>query len=175
MDTLDYMYRLVVGNFQNISFLVLIFILFKDRDQLKIMWDKIAYFIGFMVVLSLVRLCVMDQAIPQGFNRLSLSTFLWVGLEDVFFVMIPIYIARFCKTKFLKFAVWAFSTVLFASGHIYQGLTAVAITALYPYFISRKYILKTSLATVMICHFVYDCFTFLTVKANKVLHLLHYF
>jgi hypothetical protein len=54
MDTLDYMYRLVVGNFQNISFLVLIFILFKDRDQLKIMWDKIAYFIGFMVVLCLV-------------------------------------------------------------------------------------------------------------------------
>jgi hypothetical protein len=180
MEYLEYVYRLIVGNFQLIAGITLVFMLFKDREQLKIKWDKMSVFVGLMVFVSLVRLCLIDfqvyeegiSKIPQGFNRLRLHKFLWVGLEDVFFVMIPIYITNFCKTKILRFAIWSLFTAMFALGHSYQGVSAIFITGLYPYFISRYFTLKTSLATVMACHFIYDCFTFLTVKISRILPYL---
>jgi hypothetical protein len=173
IEYFNYFYELVVGNFQLIGLAVLLFMLFKDRQQLKIKWDKLSYFVGFMVFVSLIRMCISDMspsnASPVGFNRLSLYHFLFVGLEDAFFVMIPLYITRFCKTRVLKFAIWIMFSAFFALGHGYQGISAIFLTALYPYFISRYYILRTNLATVMACHFVYDCITFLTVKLSKLL------
>lgn len=150
------------------SVIAIIYAFFKDRGQLEIKWDAIAKFTGFMVILSMYRLCIFDQVLNINTLPMKMSNFLLVFLEDAFFVMIPYYITKKVKNKLINYTIWAIFSVLFASGHVYQGLFVATITGFYPYFISRKYALKTSFITVMACHFMYDCFTFLTLKLAKI-------
>lgn len=153
----------------------MLYAFFKDRQQLKMSWDGIAKFTGFMALLTMYRLCMFDQFINiEEFHRfpMKMYNFLTVFLEDAFFVMIPYYLTKNRTNKIFKFIVWLGFSALFASGHVYQGLLVAAITGIYPYYISRKYALKTSFITVMACHFMYDCITFVTVKFAKILHYL---
>jgi hypothetical protein len=178
MEYLDYFYYYVIGNFQIIGFAVLIYMFFFDEKKLKVDFNVVAKFVGFMVLITFIRVGLLD--IPEvsnafankGLSRTSFYRFLFVGLEDLFFVMIPLYLCKFCKTKTLRFAIWVFFTGFFAIGHIYQGIFAVFVTGLYPYFISRKYTLKHGLGTVIACHFLYDCFTLSAVKFVQILQLL---
>lgn len=157
------------------SAIVIIYAFFKDKDQMKISWDGLAKFTGFMALLTMYRLCMFDSFTSiDEFHRLPIKMwqFMLVFLEDAFFVMIPYYLTKNRQSKILKYVVWVCFSVLFASVHVYQGLFVAAITGFYPYFISRKYALKSSFLTVMACHFMYDCFTFITLKFAKILHIL---
>lgn len=156
------------------SIFIMIYAYKKDKEQFKMSWDGLAKFSGFMILLTMCRFCMFDQIIDiEKFHRfpIPMYEFLFVFLEDAFFVMIPYYISKKLNNKYLQYTVWAIFSLLFASGHVYQGYFVAAITGLYPYFISRKYALKSSFITVMACHFVYDCFTFLTLKFAKLLHV----
>ena len=156
------------------SAIVMIYAFFKDRDQFNMSWDGLAKFTGFMTLLTMYRLCMFDTFISiDEFHRLPIKMwqFMLVFLEDAFFVMIPYYLTRNRESKIFKFIIWLGFSALFASGHVYQGLFVAAITGFYPYFISRKYALKSSFLTVMACHFMYDCFTFITLKFAKILHI----
>ena len=158
-----------------LSVAVLIYAFIKDRQQLSIKWDGIAKFVGFMSFVTMGRLCLItSNPIRQNmpFEAYEMFNFVFVVFEDMFFVMIPYYIAKKINNDFFKFIVWVIFSSLFAYGHIYQGYFVALITGFYPYFISRKYAMKTSFVTVMMCHFMYDCITFVTVKFAKILHYL---
>jgi hypothetical protein len=143
---------------------ILIYTYFKDRDQFKIDLTWVAKFIAFMTIMFFVRLGSMSGKYTSVEPSLSFLAFLAVPFEDAFFVMIPFYICKKIPNNTGKFAVWFFFSGLFAVGHLYQGVAAAFITALYPFFISRHFAVKTSFANVMICHFLYDSFTLFGVK-----------
>lgn len=155
-----------------LSVAVLIYAFIKDRQQFSINWDGISKFVAFMSLVTMVRLCIMTSSPVRQSFPFEMFDFIFVVFEDMFFVMIPYYIAKKINNDFFKFIVWVIFSSLFAYGHIYQGYFIALITGFYPYFISRKYAMKTSFVTVMMCHFMYDCITFVTVKFAKILHYL---
>ena len=169
------LYKLVMSNFQLIGFIVIVIAFFKDNKQFDIKLDGIAKFVGLMVLLTLVKLALKEVSPnltkAQSYNH-KLSNFLLVFLEDAFFVMIPYYINKLISRKKLRGLVWIFFSLLFASGHLYQGTMGFVVAAFYPYFISYKYSMKTSFATVMCCHFMWDCFQVLTPKIYKLLQFV---
>ncbi len=69
-------------------------------------------------------------------------------------------------TQLWKPITWAIAlglSVHFGMGHAYQGMSAVVITMLYPFFISYRYGRKVGFGTVMVCHILYDFITFYTI------------
>lgn len=148
--------------------MVLVFIF--DRKTLRIELDKVAKFLALMAIITAIRLSLMSYSNSFGNEVLTKIPFWSFGLvfwEDLFYV-IPIYYTRYLKDhKYLKYCWYLLIIGLsahFGIGHLYQGLFAVLITALYPYFISYKYGKDVGFGTVMVCHVLYDMITFLTVK-----------
>lgn len=156
------------------SLSVIVYAFFKDRPNTKLQLDNVAKFVSFMMIVTMIRLCIdsMYATLPSMPPQISLSNFLIVFLEDAFFAMIPFYVCKKIDSKSIKVLIWIVFSLLFASGHLYQGVFVAIITGFYPYFISKRYAEKTSFVTVMACHFLYDCFTFLTVKVSILLKYL---
>lgn len=150
-----------------ISIGILFFIIIKDRKQLDIKLDGVAKFIAFMFILMFVKICLWNGQYVMTSKKVGMSSFLFVFLEDVFFVMTPFYICKLLENKYLKLLVWTMFSLLFAVGHIYLSPVWACITLLYPYFISYRYAKKTSFGTVMACHFLYDCFITVLPKINN--------
>jgi hypothetical protein len=151
----------------------------KEKEIMKITWPKVAEFCGFLAILFVARVCLFDwalktgaiNALPMPPPEIELWRLLLVFWEDVFFG-IPIYFAaKYLKNK------WVFGTfvvtlsLLFGSGHAYQGLFAVGITALLPYFVCYKYGKRYGFGTTMISHILYD---FSTIAALKLAPYLIY-
>jgi hypothetical protein len=158
--------------FPTISVFLLISIAILDSEQIKPNLSGIAKFMGLMFVVMFLRISLFNESLlSSNLSRINFDSFLTAPLEDVFFVMIPLYFSRLVNNRFLSFISWTLFSILFALGHLYQGVLVAAITGIYPYFISRKYILKTNLATVMVCHYLYDCMTLFTIKIAKLLEL----
>jgi hypothetical protein len=160
--------------FPKISILLMIIIWMFDKEQLKPKLAPISHFVGLMVVVMFLRMSLfMESLLSSNLSAVNFSSFLTAPLEDVFFVMIPIYFSKFVSDrKLLTIPVWIIFSLLFAAGHLYQGIFTAMITGLYPYFISRKYILRHNLATVMVCHYLYDCMTLFTIKIAKLMPLV---
>jgi hypothetical protein len=152
------------------AFFLFCWIFVYDGKQLKIKADGVSKFIAFLVLAFLIKMCLLNgKYLPTNSYNLEMRKFLLVFLEDVFFVMLPFYICQKINNKYLKFVIWTYFSVCFGMGHMYQGMFAVFVTAIYPYFISRYYAMKTSFGTVMVCHFIYDCFTFLFPRFNNLM------
>lgn len=152
-----------------IMFLAFLF----DRKQMDIKLDGVAKFIAFMFIVMLIQICTWDgKMVPTHSVIKSMKGFLTVFLEDAFFVMLPYYLCKLFQTKTSKFVIWLFFSLLFGYGHIYLGTTWAAITVIYPFFISYNYAKKSSFATVMACHFIYDCLIFLLPKINNLLSMV---
>lgn len=168
---LVFLYLYIVG-----SILALIYVNKKHEEQFDIDFDGLSKFVAFMVLVTMVRLCIFDTGLinVSKFHKFPLKmwSFMFVIFEDVFFVMIPYYLTRNSKSRVYKAIMWSCFSLVFATGHLYQGYFIAAITALYPYHVSRRFALKTSFATVMACHFIYDCITFITLKFTKILQYL---
>lgn len=163
-------FLIITSNYEIIGVFVLILMLIFSKKHRTINMEWISKFVGFMVLVMFIKLAFLSLrgAGVQNIFGLNYSNFIFVGLEDAFFVVIPYYLTKLIKYKPVNFLIWTFFTVAFAIGHLYQGVFAVAITSLYPYFISRKYAEKTSFLNVMICHFIYDCFVLLTIKLHNI-------
>jgi hypothetical protein len=152
------------------SFFIMFYAFVKDKEKMRIRPNAINKFIGLMVFISMVRLCSLSRGLIRSPDfPLSMANFIIVFFEDAFYVMIPYYICKKIDSKLIKLAIWYVFSLWFASGHLYQGMFVAMLTGLYPYFISRYYAKKTSFTTVMVCHFLFDCFTFLTIKFHKLL------
>lgn len=149
---------------------IFVFVLayFLDRKEFVIKLDSVAKFMAFMFTIMLIKICIWNgQMVPSHYKIASMQGFLFVFLEDAFFVMLPYYICKKLNNKYAKLIVWLFFSILFGYGHIYLGVVWACITLLYPYFISYNYAKKSTFATVMVCHFVYDCLIFLLPKINN--------
>lgn len=148
-------------------------IIFFDRNRLEVKLDAIAKFLSLLVLVSMIKICLWNgKTVETNPHGISMSNFLLVFLEDVFYVMIPFYLTNRIKNKKINIAIWVMFSLMFGSGHRYQGLFAVLATATYPYFISNHFARKTSFGTVMACHFLWDCFVMLLPKVNNLIILL---
>lgn len=140
---------------------------------MRISWDRVAQFCGFLALLFMIRVCsysfLMNMGI-SGFPTIpgEIGSNIWtLGLvfwEDFFFG-VPIYFAfKYLKNKKIAIALTVVLSILFGLGHLYQGWYVVGITALLPYFVCYKYGKKYGFGTTMVCHMLYDFSTVLSVK-----------
>lgn len=151
--------------------LVGLFALF-DKKVVRVEWQAVAGFLAFMSLVTFLRLSLydylhlMDPSFIPGIHRdlLMMPKFLFglVWWEDGFYVL-PIYLAFKYLPKKYAITIAILFSVQFGLGHIYQGLPAVFITGLYPYFVSYRYGIKYGFGTVMIGHVLYDFITYYTV------------
>jgi hypothetical protein len=166
IDLLNYAYPLIAP-------IVFVLVVLFDRDRLSVKLDGVAKFLALLTLVSLVKICLWNGKIVEtNPHNINMSNFLLVFLEDVFYVMIPFYLTNKIGDKKSNFLIWVGFSLVFGVGHRYQGLWAVAVTATYPYFISNHFAKKTSFGTVMVCHFIWDCFVMLLPKVNNILALM---
>lgn len=152
--------------------IVFILVLLFDRDRLKVKLDALAKFLAFLVIFGLIKICLWNgNKVGINPHGISMANFMFVFLEDAFFVMIPFYLTKFVVIK-RKYLVWIFFSLIFGVAHRYQGIPAIFVTALYPYFISNKFAARTSFGTVMVGHFLWDCFVMVLPKINNLLYLM---
>ena len=134
---------------------------------MKLDFNIIAMFVGGMILMTMARLGIQDlmlslgkELLPREFPKgVGMGGFLFVWIEDAYFCLIPWLLSDMTKNKRVKFLLWCLFSVQFAMGHIYLGVTWAVITLIYPYFISYRYSKRHGIITVMACHFLYDCFT----------------
>lgn len=151
----------------------------KEKDIVRITWSKVAEFSGFLALLFVARICFFDFALKSGLinalpvppPEISLWSLFLVFWEDTFFGM-PIYFAnKYIKNKWVFGAFVVALSLLFGSGHAYQGIYGVVITSFLPYFICYKYGSKYGFGTTMVGHILYD---FSTIAALKLAPFLIY-
>lgn len=144
----------------------------KHKEITRISWDKVAQFLGFLTLLTIVRISAYDfmlqsgiiKQLPQMYPEVLASkwTLVLVFWEDVFFG-IPIYFVQKYMTegwkKYLKWPLTIAISVLFGMGHAYQGMQGIIITSLIPYFICYRYGKEYGFGTTMVAHIMYDVFT----------------
>ena len=153
---------------------ILAYTWFNHRKLVRVEWNSVASFLGFMALATIQRIGLYDflaDVDPRGFHYPPISPqflgkpiwrFCLVFWEDAFFG-IPIYMAfKRCR----KWLAWVFVislSMLFGQAHGYQGDLAIIVTAIYPYFISYRMGSKYGFGTVMVSHMLYDIITFYTI------------
>lgn len=144
----------------------------KHREIMRISWDKVAQFCGFMALLTFARIASYDFLLQSGLSKSlpgmypeimsSKWTLMLVFWEDMFFGVPLYFIHKYWNgkiTRYLKWPVTIAMSLLFGLGHSYQGWQGVALTSLLPFFISKGYGEKYGFGTVMVCHILYDNIT----------------
>ena len=147
----------------------------SDKQLMRVDLGGVSKFLAFIAMVTVIRLCAFDLAMefaPEKFSEMIyqshytlMQTPLWrLGLvfwEDAFFAMPMVYVIRkYSKWIWIPFVIAM--SAMFGMGHGYQGMWAIAVTAVYPYFISYKYGTKNGFGTVMCCHIIYDVVTYFT-------------
>lgn len=146
----------------------------KEKETMRIEWDKVAQFCGFLAMLFVFRVCSESFLVDAGLSTgnvglpIEISQNLWsIGLvfwEDFFFA-VPIYfMMKYMKRRWLAIAITIALSALFASGHMYEGPRAVFVTFFLPYFVTYQYGKKYGFGTTMCCHVLYDFSTILVAK-----------
>jgi hypothetical protein len=160
-----------------VGLVILAFFIAFDRNTVRVQWNSVASFMGFMSLLTCIRLGVFSFLGQQGFAPPQvpieiLQTGVWwfslVFWEDAFYVL-PIFLAHKYLRPLFAWIITIFLSVYFGAGHVYQGLLVAGITMLYPYFLSYKFGKKYGFGTVMVCHILYDYVTFFTVWLAPIL------
>lgn len=155
-----------------ICLLVILYTIIYHRKHFKVELPAVNNFITVMIIVCCFKICWwnLTKSFVSTYG-VDIGGLVIVPLEDVFYVMLPYFIANKFKNKHIKLSIWVIFSIFFASGHLYQGLTGFLVTSAYPYFISRYFAEKTSFTTVMICHFLYDCFLYLSFSISNMLLL----
>lgn len=128
-----------------------------DKEKVRIEWISLGGFLVFIVLANCIRLGLMngqaaDLSMPSGIDY---SGLMWVWWEDAVFVL-PFFFLRKVFHRYIVFVLWIVSSAVFAYGHLYQGYEVMALTALYPFFISYRYGKKYGMGTVMVAHVLFD-------------------
>ena len=134
-----------------------------DRQLLRVEFSKVASFLGFLAFFVVFQLSLgsyTDTGIVNVPDHAWRRTWMIgrVFYEDALWA-IPLYYAfkiDWTKRKWIATALTIVSSISFGMGHIYQGMFAVFLTGLYPYFISLRFGRLYGFGTVMICHIIYD-------------------
>jgi hypothetical protein len=155
-----------------IGLLIGLYLLIFDKEMIRVEWNAVASFVGFMVFVTCLRIAFIQFGLE--FFNISLPNDLGIAdwplalvfWEDLFFGGSVYLIHKFIKSKFLSWPLTIAISFMFASGHLYQGAFVAALTSIYPYFISRRFGMLYGFGTVMICHIIYD---FMSVYLTKLL------
>lgn len=142
---------------------LLLFAIKKHPDLVRIEIRRILYFSAFFIPYSFISAAISAFQDPLGMlqnflqvkSSMPLDSFFGVYWEDMFFVFPYLLALKKYKHKALAlFPIFVFTTLYFASGHMYQG-EGWLITAIYPpisLYFGRKY----GLGTMMVIHILYD-------------------
>lgn len=151
--------------------MVLLFRIF-DPKTIRIEWKNFAAFVALMMLVTFLRLAFYDtlmrispEFLPKMYDELLHLPKIFLTLvwwEDGFYVL-PMFLGYKYLPKKWAHGLAILLSANFALGHIYQGITGVLITSLYPYFISYRYGKKYGFGTVMCGHVFYDFITYYTV------------
>lgn len=151
--------------------LIIILSIFKPK-LMDVKLDKIAKFLAFMAIITVFRVSLNSYlfeldpinnfpAPPWQLMGMSKWRFGMVFWEDAIFAIPMVFLFKYMK-KWITIPLVIGLSLLFASGHMYQGWWAVGITAFYPYFVSYRFGIKVGFGTVMVCHILYDFITVYT-------------
>jgi len=149
--------------------------MYFDEKTVRVEWVSIAKFIGFISLVTCFRIAMfsflmenggsetLNQHIDNNFIKIPVWRLILVFWEDAFFVLPLVFCRKYIHPK-LWILLFIFSSFSFGLGHIYQGISAVFVTALYPYLVSYRYGMKYGFGTIMICHILYDFITYYIAK-----------
>jgi len=123
-------------------------------------------FRSFLLLMLYTAVLRTLYVLATGKNPINLDLFdfpllFFVFWEDMFFVFPSLLLYHLTKNKYLVAPVMLVSSIIFAIGHLYQGVMAPIILLGYVpamFYFGRKY----GLGTVMACHVAYDVLTYLT-------------
>lgn len=160
-----------------ISIIAMIVLRFtKHKEIIRISWDKVAQFCGFLMLLSFVRIASYDFMFQTGVIENFPSVYpevmaikwamVLVFWEDVFFGIPLYFIHKYMdgpKIKYLKWILTIVISALFGSLHAYQGIIGIIATSLVPYFLFYRYGKRHGFGTTMVCHILYDNVTVYTI------------
>ena len=160
-----------------IGIAILLAVYLFDPKTVRIQWNSVASFCGFMAFITVMRIALFDYQMSQGASfpvmppeiyQSGIWRLAMVFWEDCFYAL-PIYYAF----KYLnKWPAWIFAIILsahFGAGHVYQGVGTAIFLSIYPIFIANKFGVKYGFGTVMVCHILYDMFTFYAVHLAPIL------
>lgn len=148
---------------------LLVIALLFFRNAIRIQWQSVASFCGFMCLVTALRFAAFEvSGAPSVHPYITFSGLSMVFWEDMFHAF-PIWLARdyFKLSKWIWIPIAVGLSLMFASGHIYLGLTWAATTLIYPYFISYRLGKQYGFGTVMVCHILYDVATICAILLYK--------
>ena len=93
IDLLSYGYPVIAP-------FVFVLVVFYDRDRLAVKLDAVAKFLSLLVLVSFIKICLWNgKMVETNPYDIDMSNFLFVFLEDVFYVMIPFYLTNRISNK----------------------------------------------------------------------------
>lgn len=153
--------------------IMIYFVIWKSeyKDLLRIQKSSILNFLKIMGFVTIVRAITFfltnDGSSNENLNIFSLLSVLGVFWEDLVYVVPLVLFKRLLNFKSKIFKAFFYLLVIatsisFGSGHLYQGMGAVALLSFYVPFTmflgERK-----GFGTVIIAHILYDFITILTI------------
>lgn len=145
----------------------------KEKAVVRVSWDKVAQFCGFLFLLTVIRVSYYDFLLQSATLRTLPTippvimankwTLLLVFWEDFFFGIPLYYIHKLAeKYKYFKIMKWPLTIMivsLFGLGHAYQGPYGMTMNAFLLYFVCLRFGRLYGFGTTMICHILYDAAT----------------
>ena len=138
----------------------------KDKDIIRISWDKLTQFMVFLVILAMFRLLqyqfLLDSGVMQSIptippmidmQKWTLGLVFW---EDMFFAVPIFYIWKYMNRTWLQILLTVLISVVFGYGHAYQGTSGIVMASFLPYFVSYRFGKKYGFGTCMLGHIMYD-------------------
>lgn len=151
----------------------IIYLLVRLTDLEAVRFTPRAYlkFLAFMFFATIIRFVIFatlndpkDMYVPFFTTLLPPFDLYMVWWEDVIFVLPSLVLFRKNLSRWFLIPLIMLSSLIFASGHLYQGSTWAIITLFYiP--LMLHFAKKYGLATTAACHVTYDVVTYLTISA----------
>ena len=150
------------------------------KHDLRIQWNSVASFFAFVIFVCLIRMGIVSflsngTYTPETSN-IQFWQYIMVFWEDLFFSFSLFLVAKLLHkigwnfySKSMFYSLTIALSVIFASGHIYEGYVAASLILFYPYFVSYRCGLKYGWGTIMVCHIMYDC---ITVLCDKIMPII---
>lgn len=141
------------------SLIMFVFVIKFDKQLLRPRYKSMAYWILFLLVNMVLKYYLFSYT--DHIDLAPVIHFTWVdmilaGFEEVTFTLPIYYISRYKKHPFTASILMTMFAVIFASGHAYQGIGAVAVTFVYMRFVAPRFMGRYGLTNMIIGHSLYD-------------------
>lgn len=163
----------MIITFQTIAILNLVFLYFKDKDILKIDMNAVYRFMGFMSLITLLRLVVMDgQVLTTNIHHNPVS-FLFVGLEDLAFGGTLYIFEKFVSSeKRFLYPMILLVSLAFGYGHLAYSIPWAIAMCYIPWFVFVRFGKKYGIFSTIVMHMAFDILTYFTFKLAVVLNMV---